>query len=135
MTDDLAADLCAWFSAMSSQADKSVSVELARALIAVTATDFELGAALNKRLADPIVARIVTRIALAKKAGEVREDVDAPAIANQLIAMSSNAALLGRPLDARQVDAAVDVTLRGIGAEWPSRVVCGTFRKPGVALS
>lgn len=114
VTSDLAADLRAWFSAMSAQAGDSANVELARALIAVTATDAELGAALNKRLADPIVERIMARLAVAKTAGQVRDDVDAAAVADQFIAMSSYAALLGRPLDGARVDAVVDVLLRGI---------------------
>lgn len=111
---DLAADLRAWFSEMSSQLGEVEGVELARALIAVTATDAELGAALNKRLADPIVDRIVRRITVAKEAGQVRDDVDAAAIADQFIAMSSYAALLGRPLSRERVDAVVDMLLRGI---------------------
>lgn len=116
VTSDLAADLSAWLSAMSAQAGNIASVELARALIAVTATDAELGAVLNKRLADPITDRIVARIALAKDAGHVREDVDAAAVADQFIAMSSYAALLGRPMATARVEATVDVLLRGICA-------------------
>ncbi|WP_404474392.1 TetR/AcrR family transcriptional regulator [Microbacterium aerolatum] len=115
VTDDLAADLRAWFSAMSAQAGDGATVELARALIAVTATDAELGAALNKRLADPIVEQIVARLSVAKEADEVREDVDAAAVADQFIAVSSYAALLGRPLDGGRVDALVEVLMRGIG--------------------
>jgi hypothetical protein len=46
----------------------------------------------------------------------VREDVDAAAVADQFIAMSSYAALLGRPLDEGRVDAVVEVLMRGIGA-------------------
>lgn len=115
VTDDLAADLRAWFSAMSTQAGDGASVELARALIAVTATDSELGAALNKRLADPIVEQIVARLSAAQRAGDVREDVDAAAVADQFIAMSSYAALLGRPMDAARVDAVVEVLMRGVG--------------------
>lgn len=115
VTADLAADLRAWFSAMSAQAGDGPTVALARALIAVTATDPDLGAALNRRLADPIVEQIVARIALAKEAGEVRDDVDAAAIADQFIAVSSYSALLGRPLGGQRVDAVVDVLLRGMG--------------------
>ena len=117
VTDDLAADLRAWFSATSAQAGNGASVELARALIAVTATDAELGAALNKRLADPIVEQIVARLSVAQEAGEVRRDVDAAAVADQFIAMSSYAALLGRPLDAGRVVAVVEVLMRGIAAK------------------
>jgi predicted fused transcriptional regulator/phosphomethylpyrimidine kinase len=112
----LAADLRAWFSVMSVQARHGASVEVARALIAVTATDAELGAALNARLAGPIIEQIVARLEVAQRAGEVREDVDAAAVADQFIAMSSYAALLGRPLDEGRVDAVVEVLMRGIGA-------------------
>lgn len=119
VTPDLAGDLRAWFSAMSSDASHSASVEVARALIAVTATDAELGAALNKRLADPIIEQIVARLTIAQDAGDVRADVDAAAVADQFIAMSSYAALLGRPLDDRRVDAVVDVLLRGISGTEP----------------
>ncbi|MGO2932409.1 TetR/AcrR family transcriptional regulator [Microbacterium sp.] len=115
VTDDLAADLRAWFSAMSTQAGDGASVELARALIAVTATDAELGAALNKRLADPIVEQIVARLEVARSRGDVRADLDAAAVADQFIAMSSYAALLGRPMDAARADAVVEVLMRGIG--------------------
>jgi len=115
VTDDLAADLRAWFSAMSVQAGHGASVEVARALIAVTATDAELGAALNTRLAGPIIEQIVARLEVAQRASEVREDVDAAAVADQFIAMSSYAALLGRPLDAGRVDAVVEVLMWGIG--------------------
>lgn len=116
VTDDLAADLRAWFSAMSTQAGDGASVELARALIAVTATDAELGAALNKRLADPIVEQIVARLEVARSRGDAREDVDAAAVADQFIAMSSYAALLGRPMDAVRIEATVDLLLQGIAA-------------------
>ncbi|MCC2028579.1 TetR/AcrR family transcriptional regulator C-terminal ligand-binding domain-containing protein [Microbacterium sp. YMB-B2] len=114
VTDDLAADLRAWFSAMSVQAGHGTSVEVARALIAVTATDAELGAALNAKLAGPIIEQIVARLTTAQAAGEVRADVDAAAVADQFIAMSSYAALLGRPLDEKRVDAVVDGLMRGI---------------------
>ncbi len=114
VTDDLAADLRAWFSAMSVQAGHGTSVEVARALIAVTATDAELGAALNAKLAGPIIEQIVARLTAAQAAGEVRADVDAAAVADQFIAMSSYAALLGRPLDEKRVDAVVDGLMRGI---------------------
>ncbi len=115
MTDDLAADLRGWFSAMSSSLGSSEGVELARALIAVTATDAELGAVLNERLAAPIRAWVTARLARAVEAGVVRADADAGVIAEQLVAMSSYAALQGRPLSDAQIDATVDILLRGIG--------------------
>ena len=114
MTDDLAADLRAWFAAESTQLHKPGSTALARALIAVTATDPELGDALNRRFAGPLIAGIVERIQRAKDAGEVRDDVDAEAIAEQFVAMGSYAALQGRPLAPERLDAVVDVLLHGI---------------------
>jgi AcrR family transcriptional regulator len=116
MTDDLAADLRAWSTAESTQLREPGSKALARALIAVTATDPELGEALNRRFAGPLIAGIVERIQRAKDAGEVREDVDAEAVAEQFVAMGSYAALQGRPLAAERWDAVVDVLLHGITA-------------------
>lgn len=111
MTDDLEADLRAWFSLVSDAAD---NVEVARALISVTATDPELGAALNDRLGAPVREWVTTRLALAVEAGEVRADVNAAVIAEQFVAMSSYAVLLGRPLGGTGADAIVDVMMRGI---------------------
>lgn len=116
MTDDLRADLRELLSRMSAQRGDAAQVEVARALIAVTATDAELGLALNERLAAPIRAWVSERISRAKDAGEVRPDVDGAALADQFIAQASYAALIGRTLGAGAVDAAVDVLLRGIAA-------------------
>lgn len=115
-TDDLGADLRAWFSAMSVSLGDAEGVAVARALIAVTAADAELGLALNERLAAPIREWVSSRLAAAVEAGEVRADADAGVIADQFVAMSSYAALLGRQLSAEQVDATVRVLLRGIAA-------------------
>lgn len=115
-TDDLGADLRAWFSAMSVSLGDAEGVAVARALIAVTAADAELGLALNERLAAPIREWVSSRLAAAVEAGEVRADADAGVIADQFVAMSSYAALLGRPLSAEQVDATVRVLLQGIAA-------------------
>ena len=116
VTDDLTADLRAWFAASSEALGRGEGVELARALIAVTATDPALGAALNERLAGPIVAGITARLQAAKDAGLVRVDVDAAVIADQFVALTSYAALRGRPLSPTQIDTSVDVLLRGIGS-------------------
>ena len=89
---------------------------LARALIAVTATDPELGEALNHRFADPIVSWIVARVARGQEQGEVRADAVAAAVADQFLAATSYAALLGRPLTPERVDALVDLVMRGIAA-------------------
>lgn len=115
-TDDLGADLRAWFSAMSVSLGDAEGVAVARALIAVTAADAELGLALNERLAAPIREWVASRLAVAVEAGEVRADADAGVIADQFVAMSSYAALLGRPLSTEQVDATVRVLLQGIAA-------------------
>ena len=114
MTEDVRNDFHAWFSAMSEGLGSPEGVALARALIAVTATDHELGLALNERLAAPIRSWVVERIARGQVDGEIRADVDAAAIADQLIAMASYAALIGQPLSEDRVDATVTRLLRGI---------------------
>ncbi|MBO0981217.1 TetR/AcrR family transcriptional regulator [Microbacterium sp. SD291] len=111
MTDDLAADLRALFAAHGKDGE---TVALARALIAVTATDPELGARLNERLAAPIREWTAERLARGVEAGEVRADVDAAVVADQLIALGSYGALLGVPLDRERADALADLVLRGI---------------------
>lgn len=116
VTDDLEADLHAWFSAASVGLGKPESVALARALIAVTATDPEIGAALNERFAGPIVEWVIARILQAKEAGDVRADADAAVIADQFVATASYAALQGRPLSEERVRATVALLLQGIAA-------------------
>lgn len=115
-TSDLAADLRAWFSAMSASLADADGVAIARALIVITASDPELGLALNEKLAAPIREWVGSRMALAVDAGDVRADADAAAIADQFVAMASYAALLGRPLGDARVEATVSVLLRGIAA-------------------
>ncbi|MBS1698018.1 MAG: TetR/AcrR family transcriptional regulator [Actinobacteria bacterium] len=115
-SDDLAADLRSWFATAGEHLSRTENVELARALIAVTATDPELGAALNRRFADPIVSWVVARVARAQEEGAVRADADPTAIADQIVATTSYAALLGRPLTAERADALVDLVMRGISA-------------------
>jgi len=112
MTSDLAADLRAWFAMQSCGSGETV----ARALIAVTATDPELGASLNERLAAPIRAWTTERIARGVEDGDVRADVDAGVVAEQLIAFGSYAVLLGRRVETEQVEGIVEVLLRGIRA-------------------
>lgn len=110
MTDDLAADLRALFTVQ----DDGETVALARALIAVTATDPELGARLNERLAAPIREWTTERMVRGVASGEVRADVDAAVVADQLIALGSYGALLGVPLGQERADALSDLVLRGI---------------------
>ena len=114
MTDDIGADLRSWFTAMSTETARPEGIAIARALIAVTATDHELGLALNERLASPIRRWVAERIARGQVDGQVRADVDADAIADQLIAMASYAALIGQPLSAERVEETVARLLRGI---------------------
>jgi len=118
---DLAADLRSWFTTAGEHLSRAENVELARALIAVTAADPELGEALNHRFADPIVSWIVTRITRAQEEGAVRADADPAAVADQFVATTSYAALLGRPLTADRVEALVDLVMRGIMAPPRSR--------------
>lgn len=120
-SDDLGADLRAWFATAAEHLARAENVELARALIAVTATDPQLGEALNHRFADPIVSWIVARVAHGQEDGAVRADVDAAVVADQFVAATSYAALLGRPLPAERVDALVDLVMRGIAAPIPGR--------------
>ena len=116
MTDDLGADLRAWFSAMSVGLARPEGVALARALIEVTAADPELGLVLNERLAAPIREWVAERVSRGRAAGDVRADVDAAAIADQFIAMASYSALIGQPLSAERVEETVVRLLRGIAA-------------------
>lgn len=113
MTDDLDADLRAWFHAAFSPDAAQERVEIARALIAVSATDPELGAVLNERLAAPVSAWVVDRITHAQRSGAVRPDVDPQTVADHLIATMTYSSLLGRTLD---IDQAVGLLLRGIAA-------------------
>jgi len=115
-SDDLSADLRAWFSAVSAGLADADGVAVARALIVVTASDPELGLELNEKLAAPIREWVASRLSLAVAAGDVRADVDAAAVADQFIAMASYAALLGRPLGDARVEGTVGVLLRGIAA-------------------
>ena len=114
VSDDIRADLHAWFTAMSAGLTTPEGVAIARALIAVTATDHQLGLALNERLAAPIREWVAVRIARGQVDGQVRADVDADAIADQLIAMASYAALVGTPLSAERIEETVTRLLRGI---------------------
>lgn len=113
-SDDLGADLRAWFSAVSAGLADADGVAVARALIVVTASDPELGLELNEKLAAPIREWVTSRLSLAVAAGDARADVDAAAVADQFIAMASYAALLGRPLGEARVDSTMSVLLRGI---------------------
>lgn len=115
MTDDLGADLRAWFTAVSAGLARPEGVALARALIEVTAADPELGLLLNERLAAPIREWVAERVARGCEAGDVRADVDAAAIADQFIATASYSALIGQPLPAERVESTVALLLRGIG--------------------
>jgi len=114
-TDDLAADLCAWFTAVSIALSRPEGAAVARALIAVTATDAELGQRLNERLAAPIRDWVLRRLQVAVDAGDARADAEADVIADQFVAIASYAALLGRPLGEKQVAETVELMVRGIG--------------------
>ncbi|PIJ07362.1 TetR family transcriptional regulator, partial [Leucobacter sp. OLES1] len=69
---DLADELTAWLDRAAEHLAGSEGLGLTRALIAVTASDPEVGAALNERLAGPIRAGISARVEQAKRAGRVR---------------------------------------------------------------
>lgn len=110
MSDDFAADLRALFA----EYGDGRTVALSRALIAVTATDPELGARLNERLAAPIREWTAERLARGVAVGEVRADVDAAVVADQLIALGSYLALLGVPMGWDRADALGELVLWGI---------------------
>ncbi len=116
-TDDLAADLHEWLTAAGAHLSRPENIALARALIAVTATDPRLGAALNDRFARQTVAWVSERIEHARALGMVRPDVDAEAIADEIVALTSYSALLGRPFDAARAFAFVDVLMHGIATD------------------
>ncbi|WP_241490384.1 TetR/AcrR family transcriptional regulator [Leucobacter chromiiresistens] len=92
---DLAADLLAWLAESTRQLQRAEGLGVARALIAVTAADPEIGAALNERLAAPIREWVQRRIDRAAARGELRDGVDAILIADHLIAITAYAALTG----------------------------------------
>jgi len=116
MTDDLGADLRAWFTAVSTGLARPEGVSLARALIEVTAADPELGLVLNERLAAPIREWVAERISRGRTDGDVRADVDAAAVADEFIAIASYSALIGQPLSAERVEETVVRLLQGIAA-------------------
>ncbi|GAA4489416.1 TetR/AcrR family transcriptional regulator [Microbacterium panaciterrae] len=113
-SSDVEADLRGWLATAGANLARPENVALVRALIAVTATDPALGTALNHRFADPIVSWIVARIARAQEDGAVRADADPVVVADQFVAMTSYAALTGRPLTPDRVDALVHHLMQGI---------------------
>ncbi|WP_230206535.1 TetR/AcrR family transcriptional regulator [Microbacterium gorillae] len=113
-TDDLSADLRNWLSMSTDHLAMTANTQLARALIAVTATNPTVGESLNRRFAGPIVAAVARRIEAAKAVGEVRSDTDATALADVLLAITSYSALQGRPLTTAHIDAIVGSLLHGI---------------------
>ncbi|WP_241488006.1 TetR/AcrR family transcriptional regulator [Leucobacter japonicus] len=113
---DLAEQLATWLRTSAEHLATPEGLGVARALIAVTATDPEVGAALNARLAAPIRDWVGERLAQATAHSAVRDDVDAILLADHLIAMTSYAALTGLPLDTARVRDTVDLVMRGIAA-------------------
>lgn len=113
-TADLATDLRDWLSLSATHLGLPENTALARALIAVTASNPDLGERLNRRFAEPLITGIGERIATAQRRGDVRGDVDGEAVAELLLAMTSYTALLGRPLSPTRVDTIVRTLLDGI---------------------
>ncbi len=111
---DLADDLREWLLLSGTHLTRPENVALARALIAVTASNADLGERLNRRFADPIITAIADRIATAQDRGEVRGDIDRVAIAELLLATTSYSALLARPLRSERVDGIVSALVDGI---------------------
>lgn len=112
-TDDLGADLRTWFAATSAALSDPEGSTIARALIAVIATNPELGERLTASLVEPIRSWVIRRLQVATDAGEVR--ADAEVIADQFVAIAAFDALLGRPLEPAWIEETVRVMLRGIG--------------------
>lgn len=111
---DLATELVNWLTGSAQQLGRAEGLGVARALIAVTASDPEVGAALNERLAAPIREWVQQRIELATARGEVREGVDAILLADHLIAFTAYAALTGAPQTESRIRATVTLLLTGI---------------------
>ena len=111
---DLATELVTWLTGSAQQLSRAEGLGVARALIAVTASDPEVGAALNERLAAPIREWVQQRIELATARGEVREGVDAILLADHLIAFTAYAALTGAPQTESRIRTTVTLLLRGI---------------------
>lgn len=112
----LAEQLSGWLTASTARLATPEGLGVARALIAVTATDPDVGAALNARLAEQIRDWVGRQVERATARAEVRDDVDAILLADHLIAMTAYAALTGLPLDAARIRATVDLVMRGIAA-------------------
>ena len=113
-TDDLRADLRAWLVLSTTHFGLNHNTQVARALIAVTATNPEIGEPLNRRFAGPIVAKVAERIEAAKHAGLVRPETNSAALADLLLAVTSYAALQGKPVPEAHIDAIMDALLDGI---------------------
>lgn len=113
-TGDLDGDLRAWLTVAGAHLARPENIALVRAIIAVSATDPDLGAALNARFARRTMRWIVDTIDRARIAGLVRAEVDAEALGDQLLAAIAYAVLLGRPLDDYGVKHIVDLLLHGI---------------------
>lgn len=113
-TGDLAADLRRYLTLSTTTFRVHANTQLARALIAVTATNPDVGEPLNHRFAGPIIATVAARIEAGKDAGLVRPEVESAAIAELLLAATSYAALQGRPLPTSEIDGIVDVLISGL---------------------
>ncbi|MFD5600378.1 TetR/AcrR family transcriptional regulator [Leucobacter sp. NPDC058333] len=111
---DLATELVNWLTGSAQQLGRAEGLGVARALIAVTASDPEVGAALNERLAAPVREWVQQRVELATARGEVREGVDAILLADHLIAFTAYAALTGAPQTESRIRATVTLLLTGI---------------------
>ncbi|WP_346057005.1 TetR/AcrR family transcriptional regulator [Leucobacter alluvii] len=118
---DLANDLLAWLTASSRQLQQTEGLGVARALIAVTASDPAVAAALNERLAAPIRDWVQQLIERAAAHGALREGVDAILLADHLIAITAYAALTGTVHSEQRLRGIVDQVMHGIVATPPVR--------------
>ena len=116
---DLAADLLAWLTASAQQLQQAEGLGVARALIAITASDPAVGAALNERLAAPIREWVQQRIDRVAALGVLRDGVDAILLTDHLIAITAYSALTGTVRSERQLRGIVDQVMHGIVAPTP----------------
>lgn len=109
----VAESIGAWLRSSREHLNTPDNAALARAIISVTATDPELGLALNVRFAEPLLAKLDEVLTAAQDRGELRADVSVRAISGLVFSMTSYSAMLGQGPSDELVDAIVDVLAHG----------------------
>jgi AcrR family transcriptional regulator len=114
-TGDVAADLRTQLHAFVRVLSDEATGPVIAALVGAAQTDPELAAAFNTRYTHPRRQLAVDRLAVARRRGQVRDDVHLEVVVDQLWGACYHRLLLpDQPLDARFADALVDNLLRGI---------------------